>query len=141
GASVKIERGNVTCRSLLDRILFAWRKLRLQLTSNRGRDLTLNREYIGKLAVISLRPELLVGSGIDPLRIHTQATGSTLHASFHDVRYSELLANFAQVALSAGLVLHCRCAADHFQVGDSGEIGQNFILDAICEVGVLFFLA
>ena len=57
------------------------------------------------------------------------------------MRYSELLANFAQVAWSAGLILHRRCAADHFQVGDPGEIGQNFILDAICEVQVLFFLA
>ena len=56
------------------------------------------------------------------------------------MRYSKSLANFAQVAFNAGLVLHCRRAADDFEVGHPGEAGQNFILNAICEVGVLFFL-
>ena len=128
-------------RRTFDCALFAWRKLRLQLVGNGLCDLTLNREYVRKIAVIGLRPELLIGSCIDQLRIDTHPIGSTLHASFHDMCYSELLANFAQVSWSAGLVLHRRCPADHFQIGDPGEIGQNFILDAICEIGVLFFLA
>ena len=57
------------------------------------------------------------------------------------MRDAECRADFAQVAWDAGLVLHCRCAANDFQVGNLGEAVQNFILDAICEVRVLFFLA
>src|SRR6266480_167453 len=141
GASVKIEGRDVVRWGLLNRILFTWRKPSLQLASNRHRDLTLNRKYIGKVAVISLRPELPVGSRIDQLRIDTYAIGSALNASFQYMRHAECRTNFAQVAWSAGLILHCRCAADDFQVGDPGKAGQNFILDAICEIGVLFFLA
>jgi len=35
-------------------------------------------------------------------------------------------------------LLHHRCAADHFQVGNSGKISQDFILHAVCEVSISF---
>ena len=33
------------------------------------------------------------------------------------------------------------CARDDFQIGDLRQAGQNFVLDAIGEVGVVFFAA
>src|SRR5438128_2100067 len=54
---------------------------------------------------------------------------------------AKLLADFAQIALSAGLVLHHGGATDHLEVGDLGEVGQDLVLHAIGEESVLFILA
>src|SRR6476469_1688193 len=56
GASVELEGSDVARRGTFDCVLFAWRKLRLQLSGNGLRDLTLNREYVRKVSVIGLRP-------------------------------------------------------------------------------------
>jgi hypothetical protein len=52
-----------------------------------------------------------------------------------------LLPNLAQIALRIGFILHDGSAADHFQIRDSGEVDEDFILHAISEVGIGFFLA
>ncbi len=57
------------------------------------------------------------------------------------MRHPERFGDLAQVALSASLVLHHGRAANNFQVGDFGEVGQDFILHAICEISVLFIIA
>ena len=44
----------------------------------------------------------------------------------------------AQIARSIALILHHRCAADHFQVRDLCEVGQYFILNGGAEVGIFF---
>src|SRR5437588_12817861 len=56
GARVKIERADVGRRGTFDGVLFAWRKVGLQLFGNRLRDLALNREHVRQIAVISLPP-------------------------------------------------------------------------------------
>ena len=61
----------------------------------------------------------------------------TLHAAFQYMGYAELLGDLAHIALACVLVLHHACAANYFQVGDLARCSQNFILHAICEVGVL----
>ena len=55
--------------------------------------------------------------------------------------HSKLLPNLAQIARDAALVLHHRTAADHFQIGDLCQIGENFVLHSVGEEFVLFFLA
>ena len=82
GLRVKIEGGDVGRRRTFDCVLFAWREFRLKLVGNRLCNLTLNREYVRKIAVIGLRPDLPVGSRIDELRIDPHAVASTLNASF-----------------------------------------------------------
>jgi hypothetical protein len=57
------------------------------------------------------------------------------------MRYSELLADLAQIARRAGLVLHHRGAADHFQVRDLREVGQDLVLHTIGEESVRFLFA
>src|SRR6266704_7197516 len=69
GARVEIERADVACLWTFDGALFAWRKLCLQLVSNRLCDLTLNGKYVRQIAVIDLSPQLFVGARIDQLRV------------------------------------------------------------------------
>ena len=55
--------------------------------------------------------------------------------------HAELLADLAQIARRAAFVLHHARAADHFQIGNLGQMGQDLVLDALGEEGVLFFAA
>ena len=65
GARVQIERSDVTCWRTLDRVLFPWRKLDLELVGDRLRDLTLNSKNVCKIAIMSLPPYLSVDARID----------------------------------------------------------------------------
>src|SRR4029453_12715800 len=56
GARVKIKRADVGRRRTIDGVLFAWRKVGLQLFSNRLCDLRLNGEPLRQVAGISLSP-------------------------------------------------------------------------------------
>ena len=56
GTSVEIERGDLARRRTFDFTLFICRELGVKLLGNRLRDLTLNGEYVRKIAVISLPP-------------------------------------------------------------------------------------
>src|SRR5438270_503397 len=83
GSSVELERRDVICGGLLNRSFFAGRKRGLQLVGNRGRDLTLNREYISNLAVVSLRPKRSIGRYIDQLGVDAHSITRSLDATFH----------------------------------------------------------
>ena len=78
---------------------------------------------------------------IDQLRVHAHTIAHALHTAFHQMRDPELLRDLAQVARDSSLVLHHRSAADHFQVGDLGEVSQNFVLHAVGKKGVRLFFA
>src|SRR5207249_9105480 len=49
--------------------------------------------------------------------------------------------DLAQIACDSAFVLHHRCAADDFEVGNLSKVGKNFILYTISEIGVLFIVA
>ena len=98
-------------------------------------------EDIGQIAIVGLRPEMRVLARIDQLRADPHFVGRALHAAFDDMRDAELLADLAQIARRAGLVLHHARAADHFQIGDLREVGQNLVLHPIGEKDVLFVAA
>src|SRR5947207_629835 len=120
GSSVEFESGDVICGSSLNSSLFACRKAGLQLLGNRSCDLTLNREYIGDIAVITLSPKPSIGGDIDQLSVDAHPIARSLDGSFHHTRNTELLADLAQVARDSAFVLHYRGAADHFQIGQAG---------------------
>jgi hypothetical protein len=82
GPAVLIEGDKISRRSLLDGFLLVRRKLRLQLLRNGFGDLALDREDIGQIAIISLRPHIRVIARVDQLRIHPHAIGRALHAPF-----------------------------------------------------------
>jgi hypothetical protein len=54
---------------------------------------------------------------------------------------AKLPADLGQIACDSALVLPHRGAADYFQVRDLGQVGQDFVLHAACEVSVLFIVA
>ena len=82
-----------------------------------------------------------IAACVDQLRVDPHAIAHALHAALHQMRDPELLRDLAQIARSSSFVLHHRCAADHFQISDFGEISQNLILHPVGEVGVLLFVA
>src|SRR6266542_5681823 len=114
GAGVKIESGEIDRRRTLDFAFFALRKLRLSLIGNRLCDLTLNREYIREIAIVSFSPEMPVSARINQLRVDAHAIANALYASFHHMCHAELLADLVQIPRHSALVLHRRGAADHF---------------------------
>src|SRR5204862_6839389 len=97
GVRVQIKRSDVGRRRLFNSTLLAWRKLGLELIGDGFCDFALNSENVGQSAIVSLRPEMCVGSRIDQLRVYSYAIASTLNASFQDMRHAELLSDFAQV--------------------------------------------
>jgi hypothetical protein len=56
------------------------------------------------------------------------------------VRDAQVNRDLTQVALWPGLVLHHRCAANHFQVSNPGKASEDFVLHTISEVSVLFLI-
>ena len=62
----------------------------------------------------------------------------SLHAAFQEMRYAKLFPDLAQVAPRRLPISHHTGAADDFEVGDLGQVGQDFVLHAIGKVGVCF---
>ena len=114
---------------------FALRNFRLELGGDRPGDFALNGKEIRDIAIVGLRPEVGIGAGIDELRVDAQMIAGALHAAFEEMRHAEFLSDLPQVT-RFGLVLAGRGAADHFEIGDPGQVGKNFILHASREVGV-----
>jgi hypothetical protein len=111
------------------------------LIGNRLGDLALDGEDIGQIAIVGLCPQMRVGPRVEQLRIYPHFIGRALHAPFDDMCHAELLSDLAQIARRAAFVLHDARAADHFQVGNLGQMGQDLVLDALGEEGVRFFFA
>ena len=74
------------------------------------------------------------------LNVYAYGRAALLHATFEDVGDAELPRDLRQIFGRALVVLR-RCARDHFQIGNPGEAGQDFILDAVGKVGVGFVFA
>ena len=81
-AAIQIKCGDIGRGTYFDRSLFVRRKLGLKLIGNGGGDFTLDREHVGQIAIISLRPKMRVCPRVDQLSIHPHAIGRALHAAF-----------------------------------------------------------
>ena len=92
--------------TLADRTLFLWRELSLKLVGYFLGDLALNRENIGEIAIIGLRPKMRISAGVNELRHYPNAVRRALNASFQDMGYAKLPSDFLQVARRPILVLH-----------------------------------
>ena len=79
-------------------------------------------------------------SRVDELDIHPHLVIRLLHATLQDVRHAKLLGDLREIVRRAFEMLRRR-AGDHFQVGDLCQPRQNFVLDALGEVGVRLVLA
>ena len=79
-----------------------------------------------------------ISAGINELGTDADSPAGALDRAFKNVSDTECFADFPEVALDAVFVLHHGGAADDFEVGHFGEIGQDLVLNTIGEVGVLF---
>ncbi len=117
--------------------IFARGDFRLEQPGDGLGNFALHRKKLRDLALVFLGPKMGLCPRLDQLRFDAQVVAFPLHAAFEEMGDPEFLADLARVARFAGLVETGRGAADHFQVGDSGQIGENFFLHAGGEVGVV----
>ena len=76
---------------------------------------------------------MAIGQRIDQLHGNANMVSGAPHTAFHYVAYSQLLRNLSEITRDPTLILHDRSAANHFQIFDLGQIGEQFFLDAIGE--------
>ena len=104
-----------------------------ELGCDRLRELTLEREDVLQFAIISFRPNLTVGLGIDELGVNSHAIARNLHASLQHVRNVQVATDLLQISILAAV----RCdttAADDLQISHLAEISQNIVLNTIGEI-------
>ena len=82
----------------------------------------MNREHIREIAIVSLRPKMCIGAGVDELGVDPDTVVDSLDTAFEDVGDPQLLTDLAQVAFPNRLVLHHAGAADYFEVRDFRQI-------------------
>ena len=73
---------------------------------------------------------------VDQLHVDAHLIARFLHAAFENVRHAKLLARFRDRFAGFALVLLRRRARDDFQVRDLRRARQDFVLNAVREVGV-----
>ncbi len=78
---------------------------------------------------------------VDELSVDANTIRRALHTSFDNMRDAELLPDLSKIAIARRFVAHHARAADHFEVGHFREIGQDFVLHAVGEVGILLVIA
>ena len=93
-------------------------------------------EKIRQFAIESFGPNVGIGPRVDQLRIHPHPVARSAHRAFEDVGDAERFADLAQVARAGPVLLH-GSPADHFQVRDPGEAGENVVVHAVGEECVL----
>ena len=140
-AAIDIKRVKIGSRRSLDGPFFRLRDFSVKLVGDRPRDFTLNREEIGYIPIVSLRPHVCVGRRLDELRVNPEPVADSLNATFQKMGNTELLADLTRVPRIPAFVKVRRCTTDDLQVCDSPEVGDYFILDASCEEGVLPIIA
>ena len=81
-----------------------------------------------------------VAPGVNQLHIHANLVGRSLHTTFENVRYTELLRDLRKIIGRTFKSLG-RGARNHFQVRDPGKARQDFFLDAFREICVVWVTA
>ena len=76
----------------------------------------------------------------DQLHVHAHRVAAFLHVPFEDVGDAKLPADFRQVSWRTFVELR-GSARDHFEIGNLGQARQDFVLDAVGEVGVILICA
>ena len=140
-SQIEVVRDEVFSRLRIDNRFLCGRELGLQLLGNGFGDLALDGKDIGQIAIVGLRPEMRIVTRIDELRVNANLARGALHAALQHMRDAELLRDLAQIARALVAKLHDARAADHFQIGDLRQIGEDLVLHAVSEEGVGLVLA
>ena len=103
------------------------------------RNLALDCEHFAQVAIVFFRPYVSVSAGVDQLRIQTNSRSVSAYASFQHMGDTQRITDPARILLAP--ILHDAGAADHFEIGDFRQFGQNVVLHAVGEKCVLFVVA
>ena len=86
GVIVCLEKNQIGVRVLgwpaIETRFFIGRKLRLKSRGNFLREIGLNSEDVGQIAIIIFRPNMFVVVGVDQLHIHPHAIADAANAAF-----------------------------------------------------------
>src|SRR5438046_4856885 len=81
-----------------------------------------------------------VDARVEQLHIYSHFVSSLLHAAFEHTGHAELASYCLQVFRRA-FVFGCRFSRDNLQVADASEFRQDFILNAVGEVSIVWVTA
>jgi hypothetical protein len=102
-------------------------------------DFLFDREDVFELAVVALGPQVRIGFCLDQLQVDQHLVADALHTPFEQRGDAEFDAHGFQIVRMAG-VFFGRGARDDLQVADLRQVGQDQVLHAGNEVGVVFVL-
>ena len=122
--------------ALLDRLFLLRQQPQLQRIGDRLRNLVLDRENIGEVAVVALGPDMVAGRAVDQLRGDAHAGARLAHAAFEDVSDAELARRVLDVDLLA-LETERRVARDDRQRRNLRQIGDDVLADPVAEIFLL----
>ena len=111
-------------------------QLDLELLHDRLRDLVLDGEDVGQIAVVAIGPEMRPVLRIDQLRVDADALARLSDAAFENVGDVEAPAHLLHVGVLA-LVGEGRIPRDDRQRRDLRQIGDDVLGDAVGEVFLL----
>ena len=138
GTRVKIERDEVGGWLALNGQFLSSCDFGVQSFGDSLRNLALDGEQIIQITVVLLGPNVRVGARVDQLRIQVNPITAPACASFQHVRYAKRIADLAHISFTA--IFHHAGPADHFEIGDLRQLGQNVVLHTIGEDGVFFLV-
>jgi hypothetical protein len=100
------------------------------------RDVSLDREDIGQLAIVGLGPQVLIGANVDELDNDAHAITSFAHAPVEDGIGTECRADLLQTLLPI-LEAHHRRAGNHLERSNLRQMRDDVVGDPVGEIVVL----
>ena len=133
-------RLSVFSRLRRDRTPLGAGKFRLQRIGNFRSDVAFNGKDVGQLAIIPFRPKMRVAVGINQLNVYSHLITRFLNSAFQDIGDAELFRDLRKVVRGTFEALR-RSARDDLKVANPRESGQDFLLNAVSEIGVRLVIA
>src|SRR5207237_5001542 len=93
-------------RPVIQPRFFVWRKFCLQGGGYFLREIGLDGENVGQIAVVIFRPNVLVVARVDQLHVHSDAVATATDAPFEKGGYAQRFAYFAGVAYGIATIRH-----------------------------------
>src|SRR5439155_20030072 len=93
------------------------------------RDLDLDHKQVIQIAIVLLGSVVGVGACIDQLRVEAKMCSGSADAALQNVRHPQIISDLTEISFAA--VLHHAGPANHFEVGDLCQLGQDVVLHTI----------
>ena len=101
------------------------------------RDLVLQGEDVGQVAVVAVGPDVVAGRAVDQLGGDPHPAAGLAHAAFEHVADAELARHLGQTSTDLALEREGGVARDHDQRRDLRQVGDDVLADAVAEILLL----